>query len=158
VTASTAAILCSITGGCLELAGLVTVVRGIAEDRRQAKGLFEPSPLPGQLPPPSPRTSATQLSRGHRMGMASAADMARRQYESEAAIVNAISRLTDQVNTGFHDLTTKLRDEMAESDSSLRERLRYVLGESVRGRTLGAVLLGLGILFAMAGSVLSTAS
>lgn len=161
MTSTTAAIICSLVGGGLEIAGVLTVVQGIREDRKQAREMLEPDPVRARREPPrSPRTSAMQLRRGHTGGLGSATlrSIAARQYESEAAIVNALGRLTDQVNDVARQLDAELREEMAASDSELRKKVRYLLDESAGGRKVGVVLISAGIAFAMAGAVLGAVS
>ena len=72
--------------------------------------------------------------------------------------MNALGRVTDQVNDVVRQLDAELREVMAAGDSELREKVRYMLDESTGGRSLGVVLLSLGILFAMAAGVLSATS
>jgi Arc/MetJ-type ribon-helix-helix transcriptional regulator len=51
-----------------------------------------------------------------------------------------------------------VRREFGSADDHLRDSLRYVLAGSARQRMAGAIFLGVGIVFAMGGSVVGTLS
>jgi hypothetical protein len=84
--------------------------------------------------------------------------VARRQYESEAALVNALGKIATQTSEGLQQLGENLRDEMEARDAELRARLRYLLDESAGARAAGVLLLSVGIIFAVAGSVIGAAA
>lgn len=62
------------------------------------------------------------------------------------------------IDARLDKLDDDLRNEMADADDVLRGHLHDVLVGSIRGRVAGVVLLGLGILLAVAGSVVGTLS
>jgi hypothetical protein len=90
------------------------------------------------------------------------ADQQRRIAESisriDAAAHNAFLRMQKMLDAELDKLGDELREESAESDDQLREHLRCVLAGSIAYRVSGAVLLLVGILLAMAGSVVGTLS
>jgi hypothetical protein len=61
-----------------------------------------------------------------------------------------------QLDSELDKVADDLRRETAQSDDQLREELHYVLAGSISDRVKGAGLLGVGIVLAMAGSVVGT--
>ena len=74
----------------------------------------------------------------------------------ETAAYNALIDTRKQLDSELDKVADDLRRETAESDDQLREQLLYVLAGSISDRVKGAVLLGVGIGLAMAGSVVGT--
>jgi hypothetical protein len=74
----------------------------------------------------------------------------------EASVANILIGVRRAVDTELDRSVENLRQEMAVQDDVLRDGLLEVLAGSIRDRWLGVLLLALGIVLAMAGSVLST--
>ena len=64
-----------------------------------------------------------------------------------------LSKLLLRHDVRYEDTVDELRAEMLTFDNELRGHLRYVLAGSIRNRIIGAVLLGIGILLAIAGAI-----
>jgi len=76
----------------------------------------------------------------------------------DTAAYNALIEMRKTLDRELDRAADDLRTEIAESDDQLREHLRYVLAGSIADRVKGAILLGAGIVFSMAGSVVGTLS
>ncbi|HKF81173.1 MAG TPA: hypothetical protein VKB17_10140 [Thermoleophilaceae bacterium] len=74
----------------------------------------------------------------------------------DAAAYNTLIEMQKALDTQLDDSVYRVRTEMADADDELRGHLRFVLAGSISDRIKGAVLLGVGIVFAMAGSVVGT--
>lgn len=154
------AVALSVIGGLFELAGLLLVALGIARDRQQARRLFAPrprKPRPTRSYPPKamPRrypSFPTLLERdSHQLRK-----LAEYVSKVDAAAYNAFIDLRKTLDAELYESVDHLRTEVADSDDELREHLRYVLAGSISDRVKGAILLGVGILLSVAGSVVGT--
>jgi hypothetical protein len=149
----------SVAGGLCELGGIAVVVRGILQDRQRASRLFvrrrrRQAPrrsYPGRVIP-SPLTPSW-ASPMHGNQLQSVVEHVQRL---EASVANILIGVRRAVDTELDRSVENLRQEMAVQDDVLRDGLLEVLAGSIRDRWLGVLLLALGIVLAMAGSVLST--
>jgi hypothetical protein len=166
---STVAVALSVTGGICELAGLALVVFDIHRDREHAKRLFVPQQRrhPPKRSYPSKVTPGPQVGRPWLGGVSyGRADDQRRALQwlansvakIDAAAVNALIGMQKTLDAQLDEAIDDLREEAAKSDDHLREHLYYVLAGSIADRLRGAALLGVGIVLATLGSVVSTLS
>jgi hypothetical protein len=153
------AIVLSITGGLFELAGLAIVVAGIARDRKEARRLFVPRPRKGwptrSYPPKAFPRSYPSIGGPVTVGNP-LREIAEYVSKVDAAAHNNFIAIQEAFDADLKDAAELLRKEAADADDELRESLRYVLAGSVRGRAWGAGLLFVGIVLAVAGSVVGT--
>src|SRR5215207_7970735 len=165
--ASVIAIGLSAIGGLCELAGLALVALDIRHDRQQAKRLFVPRPRRERprrsYPAKASHARSTSLLGGVSYGGQSdqrriAEALARSVSAIDTAAYNALIEMRKTLDRELDRAADDLRTEIAESDDQLREHLRYVLAGSIADRLKGAILLGAGIVFSMAGSVVGTLS
>ena len=157
-----AAIALSTAGGTAELLGLFMVWREIASDRQRGRRLLRD--LETRQPPrrryPPPTSGSSPLT----PQWASSVYGSERQISGivgriqglEASVGNALIALKKGTDAELDRAIGGLEQEMARRDADLRDGLRYVLAGSTRERTIGAVLVGVGIVLAAAGSVLGT--
>lgn len=149
----------AVVGSVCELAGLAIVVRGILRDRDRARRLFvrQRRARPPERTYPG-RQMASPLTPSWARPMHGDQLRAIVEYVSrmEASVADGLIGIRRAVDTELDNSVELLRREMAEQDGVLRDGLRDVLAGSIRDRWLGVVLLGLGIVFAMVGSVLGT--
>jgi len=159
---NTVAIVLSSVGGLLELGGLALVVLDIVADREQARTLFAPRdalerrersyPAPVHAPswvPPS-QASVMLTPAQHRDAAA------KESHRTGAAVANALVRLKKATDAELDREIERVERMTHEREEVLRRGLVHVLAGSIKQRTFGAVLLGLGIGFATAGSVVSS--
>jgi hypothetical protein len=142
----------SVAGAACELAGLGLVAFGIARDRSRARDLFTKR-LPGRPPErsyPGRRGPSTPLAS---YGEPRASEVSRQVARLEASVANVLIAMREAVDTELDRSVAALRQEIARNDDELRDNLSYLLAGSVRERVIGVVLLGLGILLALAGSI-----
>jgi hypothetical protein len=64
-----------------------------------------------------------------------------------------VIEMREALDSQLDNSVDELRAEMLTFDNELRGHLRYVLAGSIRNRIIGAVLLGIGILLAIAGAI-----
>src|SRR5215216_2025297 len=161
--ASVIAIGLSAIGGLCELAGLALVALDIRHDRQQAKRLFVPRPRRERPRRSYPaKASPRPVHLGSLLGGVSyggqsdqrriARSVARSVSAIDTAAYNALTEMRKTLDRELDRAADDLRTEIAESDDQLREHLRYVLAGSIADRVKGAILLGAGIVFSMAGS------
>jgi hypothetical protein len=144
-----------------EFLGLGLVVFGIASDRREARTLFEVR----KPPPPPERTYPGKVSGSRLEDRGPLSDLqpeATRRRQSEqriaqnfASIVNGMYAMREAVDTERDALGVQLHKQLFDADNAIREKLTYILAGSIKGRLIGAGLLGVGIVFSVVGSVLS---
>lgn len=158
-----AALLCAITGGVFELAGLSLIVREIAADRAHARQLFKaPEVYRSPRRPHYGRAPRTGYRPSPFSGLAGTSPQPRAIVEhmlrSEAALANALIAVREAVDSERDQLEQALRKKLSENDAEIRANLHYVLAGSARDRVVGTALLGIGIILATAGTVLSSLS
>jgi hypothetical protein len=153
---ATASIVFSNAGGVAEFLGLGLVVIGIATDRREARTLFE------VRSPPSPpeRTYPVKVSGSRIEQRDPFADLQseatqrrqteRRMAQNFASVVNGMYAMREAVDEERDALSVELHKQLYDADNAIRKKLTYI-----KGRLVGAGLLGLGIVFSVVGSVLS---
>jgi hypothetical protein len=158
---ATASIVFSIAGGVAEFSGLGLVVLGIATDRREARTLFEvrSPPSPPERTYPSKVPGSRLERRDPFEGLQSEATQ-RRQTEKRiaqnfASLINGMYAMREAVDTERDALSVELHKQLYDADNAIRKKLTYILSGSIKGRLVGAGLLGLGIVFSVVGSVLS---
>jgi hypothetical protein len=155
------AVLLSVLGGGFELAGLMIVVLGIRRDREEARRLFVPRPrkswrtrtYPPKASPRSYPSIGGPVTVGNPLRQ-----IAEYVSKVDAAAHNNFIAIQKAFDADLKDAADLLRKEAADADDELRESLRYVLAGSVRGRAWGAVFLFVGIVLAVAGSIVGTLS
>jgi hypothetical protein len=76
----------------------------------------------------------------------------------EASVANALIGMRKALDTELDRSVAALRHEMGHSDDELRDNLPYVLAGNVRGRVIGAILVGGGIVLGAVGSMIGTLS
>lgn len=150
------AIVLTAFGGACELAGLWVVVRGIRQDRERAARLLVRRPrktgprrtYPGHqtVSPFTPRWL------GGLHGNPARA-IAEHVDRIEASVANGLIGIRRAADTELDNSVANLREEMAQQDDALRRILLDLLAGSIRDRWTGVALLGLGILLAVAGSI-----
>jgi hypothetical protein len=155
------AVVLSVVGGLCELAGLGLVVLGIARDRKQARELFVSKPRPERpsrsYPPKVSPQSPSLLTNPAYTASHNIRAIAELVTKVDAAAYNAYIEVKRALDEQLDEAVDDLRGEMADADDELRGHLRYVLAGSVDDRVKGAILLGVGIVLAAAGSVVGTA-
>ena len=154
----TAAIVMSALGGVSELMGLGIVVVGIVQDRARARQLLA-RPTRRRRPERQYPAHVSTPGRPFGSGLTTTAHELR-EFRGEveramAGIANIIIDLRKAVDQERDDAMDMLREEMAEADSELRDNLRAIL-EGTGREILGVALLGLGIVLAVAGSIVGT--
>jgi hypothetical protein len=153
------AIALSSIGGLLEAGGLILVVREIASDRNRGRELLRVldaprSPerhYPGRVsasPFTSELTNPAFTTPHHVRAIAD------RIQRDNASIANAFVALKKATDNELDNAIGLLQQDVLRRDAELRDGLRYVVAGSARDRMLGIALLGLGIVFGTAGSIL----
>jgi hypothetical protein len=151
------AIVLSVLGGVCELAGRALVVIDIARDRNYAKSVFVPRVRPRSTqrtypPHVSPPARSNFPSPIHRQSD-SLRQLAQCISKVDALTHNHLIDMQKLIDKRTDDTLDLVRTETADADDELRGHLNYILAGSVKDRVIGAVLLGVGILLATAGSV-----
>jgi hypothetical protein len=157
-TMTAAAIILSSLGGAFELLGLIVVVGGIAQDRRQAGRFFAPLDPP-QRPKRSYPGRISERSLGgpfEHMTVTTMPRLLERIRKGEASLANGLIGMRKAVDAELDSAIDSTLGELARRDNELRGHLRYLLAGSIPGRILGAIFLGLGIAFNTAGAITGT--
>jgi hypothetical protein len=148
------------TGGVCELVGLVLVAKDIADDRRQARRLFAPRQRRTRprrrYPPKAGPRSPTQSPVDSMRPASQQQDALRKAIANiEVSVYNALIEMRKSLDAQHDEAVEQLGTEILKSDNEIRGHLRYVLAGSIRSRVIGAAVLGAGILFEIAGAILS---
>ena len=160
----TVAVVLSVVGGIAELAGLGMVIREIGADRRRARELLAPKrqhhdprrrydpklPVPGTAITPGERTS--------HLDNPDVYAVRRQAARGLATLANTMIDMRKAIDKERDGLEAKLLHEIDKGDDELRERFREVLESDLTERWTGVIALGIGIVLAATGSVLSSLS
>jgi hypothetical protein len=148
----------STLGAAAELVGLLLVVREIANDRERGRRLLlklEAPPSPERHYPPrfTPSMSPPEYANPAWSQSMHVEGVIRHVRQLEAAVGNGFIGLRKTMDAEVDGAVHQLAQDAAERDRELADGLRYVLAGSTRDRVIGVVLLAVGIVLGLAGSV-----
>jgi hypothetical protein len=152
------AIVFAVLGAISEIFGLVMVIRQISADRDRARTLLDKqrSWRPPQRHGPR-RVNASSINmRPAGIGSLQAGATERQIASMFASLVTGHNQLVHDSEEALDQRTKQLLEEIDKGDKELRNVLRELLGSSILERTLGVFAIGVGIVLAMMGSILSS--